>query len=152
MSQQVFIQELQNIQPLVIFELFRLRSEVFVVEQQCVYQDLDEDDLRAFHGWMILDEMVVACLRILKRDDGFKIGRLVVHSQYRNAGLARKMMLEAHQWIQSRMSSRTKLLISAQTYLVTFYSSLGYHVNGNYYLEDGIPHADMEQNLTKIVK
>jgi ElaA protein len=123
----------------------RLRSEVFVVEQDCVYQDLDNKDQKALHVVGSKDNKVVAYTRIFKPGDYFKntsIGRVVVAADQRKYGYGKQIMLASLQAIEQRFPN-TIVEISAQTYLLKFYTELGFERIGEEYLEDGIPHVKM---------
>lgn len=130
-----------------LYALMQLRAEVFVVEQNCVYNDLDGDDHLAMH-LIIKDETlgIVAYARMLDKDTRFEqasIGRLVVKKEFRFKGLARRVMNEARVWMVDNWAVDT-IHLSAQKYLKGFYSSLGYSAVTDTYLEDGIPHLGMD--------
>jgi ElaA protein len=128
-----------------LYQIMRLRSEVFVVEQDCVYQDLDNKDQKALHVVGSKDNKVVAYTRIFKPGDYFKntsIGRVVVAADQRKYGYGKQIMLASLQAIEQRFPN-TIVEISAQTYLLKFYTELGFERIGEEYLEDGIPHVKM---------
>ena len=126
-----------------LYNILQLRNEVFVVEQNCVYQDLDEKDKQAIHLFYEEDNIVIAYLRILPSgvsyQDSPSIGRVVVKDNARGRGLAKKIMKEAIDYIYNNLGDST-IKISAQEYLTKFYTSLGFCINGEGYLEDDIPH------------
>jgi ElaA protein len=129
-----------------LYALLRLRVDVFVVEQQCAYPELDGRDTEpaAMHLWLTADGdfAPLAYLRILTEPDGSaRIGRVAVASAARGAGLARQLMEAA----LSRVGHRLCVL-DAQANLVGFYRSLGFTVTGPEYLEDGIPHVPMRRS------
>lgn len=131
-----------------LYAILRLRSEVFVVEQDCVYQDLDYKDKKAQHviGW--IDNTIVAYTRIFDIKlyfDEASIGRVVVDKKYRSKGFGKDIMEASINAIKSHYN-QTKIKISAQTYLVKFYNELGFKEHGKPYLEDGIPHTVMIKN------
>ncbi|MCR9263594.1 MAG: GNAT family N-acetyltransferase [Flavobacteriaceae bacterium] len=131
-----------------LYQIMRLRSEVFVVEQDCVYQDLDNKDQKALHVVGSKDNKVVAYTRIFKPGDYFKnssIGRVVVGADQRKYGYGKQIMLASLQAIEQRFPN-TIVEISAQTYLLKFYTELGFERIGEEYLEDGIPHVKMIKN------
>lgn len=128
-----------------LYTILRLRAEVFVVEQDCVYQDVDNKDQKAIHVFALENDKVLAYTRIFKAGDYFQeasIGRVVVGINERGKGLARDMMLKAIGYVEQNFTSTT-IRISAQTYLKDFYSSLGFKQVGLEYLEDGLPHSGM---------
>ena len=131
-----------------LYAILRLRSEVFVVEQDCVYQDLDDKDKKALHviGWF--DSTIVAYTRVFDINlyfDEASIGRVVVDQKYRSKGFGKNIMEASINAIKSHYN-QTKIKISAQTYLVKFYNELGFKKHGKPYLEDGIPHTVMIKN------
>ncbi|WP_430814446.1 GNAT family N-acetyltransferase [Carboxylicivirga sp. RSCT41] len=129
-----------------LYNALQLRAEIFVVEQNCVYNDIDGNDELAYHLLATDNGHVVGYVRMLPGGTRFKhtsIGRLVVHKDYRFKGLARQLMEEAAQWIFENWKSEL-IQISAQKYLKAFYQSLGYNIISDEYLEDGIPHLKME--------
>ena len=128
-----------------LYVILQLRSEVFVVEQDCVYQDLDNKDLDAYHVLGILDKEIVAYARIFKPGDYFlesSIGRIVVKKEFRKFQYGYKLVVNSIQFIENNLQQNT-ILISAQSYLTKFYNSLGFIRVGEEYLEDGIPHIKM---------
>lgn len=127
-----------------LYAILQLRSQVFVVEQNCVYQDLDNKDFDAQHLLFITDKTVVAYCRIFLQADVniCSIGRVVVHQDYRKQQLGKKLMQKALAIIGQHRPSH-KISLSAQQYLTKFYQDLGFKVVGNGYLEDGIPHIKM---------
>ena len=131
-----------------LYDILKLRCDVFVVEQTCVYPDLDEKDRhpQTLHVIGVNDEgQLMAYSRILPPNVSYaqaSFGRVVVSPLYRNLGLARKIVQisidEAHQyWPQQDIQ------IGAQEYLLPFYQTMGFEINSDMYLEDGIPHRDM---------
>lgn len=128
-----------------LYQILRLRSEVFVVEQDCVYQDLDNKDQKALHILGIKEGQVVAYTRIFKPGDYFEntsIGRVVVAQDQRKYGFGKLIMQVSLAAIEERFPN-TPIEISAQSYLVKFYTELGFERFGEEYLEDGIPHVGM---------
>ena len=128
-----------------LYNLLQLRSEVFVVEQDCVYQDLDGKDQKALHVLGFKNEKIVAYTRIFKPGDYFElasIGRVVVAKNERAFKYGYAIMNASAEAIKKHFKE-TKIKISAQQYLSNFYQNLGYQQIGEAYLEDGIPHIAM---------
>jgi len=128
-----------------LYELLQLRSEVFVVEQDCVYQDIDGKDERALHILGMEDGKLVAYARCFERGDYFdeaSIGRILVRENYRKLGYGHEITKASINAIKTKYKA-DKIKISAQTYLVIFYESHGFKAFGDRYLEDGIPHIAM---------
>ena len=127
-----------------LYGILQLRSEVFVVEQDCVYQDLDDKDRCAYHLFLKDNGLIIAVLRILPENvsyDEMAIGRVVVKKRYRNHGIARKMMVKAMDFIANDLA-KSKIRLSGQSYLTDFYTDLGFRKVSEEYLEDGISHFE----------
>lgn len=128
-----------------LYDLLQLRSEVFVVEQDCVYQDLDGKDNKALHILGYNNEELVAYTRVFKPGDYFKeasIGRVVVKENYRKFKYGYVIMNASIKAIKEYYN-QSEIRISAQTYLKNFYNNLDFREIGEEYLEDGIPHINM---------
>ena len=127
-------------------DILLLRINVFIVEQNCPYPELDDKDKIAFHLFGINKEnKMIAYTRIFKPGDYYKeaaFGRVVVHQDYRNQKmgfqLVEQTIIEIH-----KLFGNTNIKIGAQTYLNNFYQSFGFHQVGDDYIEDGIPHIHM---------
>lgn len=129
-----------------LHDALALRQRVFVVEQACVYQDVDGKDPSALHLLARDGEELVAYARILPpgaRFDVAAIGRVVVAPERRGEGLARALMIEAIRIAREHHGPRVAL--SAQEHLEAFYASVGFVRVGDVYDEDGIPHVDMRR-------
>ena len=128
-----------------IHDLLRLRVDVFVVEQECPYPEVDGLDLlpSTTHLWLADDAGPAASIRLLNGSDGLKIGRVVTRSDRRGERLAGRLMEAALQLIGPSSSS-----LEAQSYLVNFYALFGFAVSGPEYIEDGIPHTPMQRVAT----
>ncbi len=128
-----------------LYEILQLRSQIFVVEQTCIYQDLDGKDLKAIHILGRKKGALVAYSRLFKADDYLEhasIGRVAVKEGERQHGYGLSLMKASIQEIEDRFHENT-IVISAQTYLKKFYNALGFKEVGEGYLEDGIPHIKM---------
>ncbi len=128
-----------------LYQILRLRSEVFVVEQDCVYQDLDNKDQNAIHLYYKENDQIVAYTRIFKAGDYYEnpcIGRVVVSKKNRGNDLGKKIMIDSMEYIKQNIKGE-KIELSAQKYLDKFYKDLGFYKIGEDYLEDGIPHQRM---------
>ena len=131
-----------------LYQILRLRSEVFVVEQNCVYQDIDNKDQKALHLFGIVEGEIIAYSRLFKPGDYFKeasIGRVVVAEKERHLKYGNELMNASIKAIESSFQVN-KIKLSAQKYLENFYSNLGFKTIGEPYLEDGIPHIAMVKN------
>lgn len=131
-----------------LYTILQLRSEVFVVEQDCVYQDIDGKDQKALHVLGYKNETIIAYTRIFKPGDYFEnasIGRVLVKKSERQFKYGYDIMKASIEAIRSNYNEKT-IKISAQKYLKTFYNNLGFNSVGEPYLEDGIPHIAMVKN------
>ena len=131
-----------ELDPRTAYALWRLRAEVFVVEQQCFYQDLDGRDLEpgTRHLWASVDDEPVAYLRVLDEGDHARIGRVLVAVPHRGRGIADALMRSTLDLVGSRMS-----VLSAQSHLADWYTRYGYARDGDDFVEDGIPHTPMRR-------
>jgi len=128
-----------------LYNILKLRTEVFIVEQKCPYQDADRKDQKSLHLYLEDNGEVVAYSRILPKGvsyDKASIGRIIVKKEYRGKGLSREMILKAINYIEEILKE-TEIKIQAQAYLFDFYGSLGFKGISEEYLEDNIPHIDM---------
>lgn len=131
-----------------LYQILRLRSEVFVVEQDCVYQDIDNKDQKALHLFFTANNKVVAYTRLFDAGlyfDTASIGRVIVKESHRKDGLGHDLMQQSIQTIKNEFKT-SKITVSAQTYLKKFYESHGFIKTSEEYLEDGIPHIKMILN------
>lgn len=131
-----------------LYEILQLRAEVFVVEQDCPYQDVDGKDKKAVHVLGYKEEKLVAYTRIFKQGDYFEnasIGRVVVSKNQRKFGYGYDLMNASIHAVEKLFNTNT-IEISAQTYLKKFYNNLGFKEVGEGYLEDDIPHIKMVKN------
>tara|TARA_X000000950_G_scaffold286435_1_gene395339 strand:+ start:672 stop:1121 length:450 start_codon:yes stop_codon:yes gene_type:complete len=133
-----------------IYGVLKLRSEVFVVEQNCIYQDLDGKDEHAIHLFYKKENEIIAYTRIFKKGDYYEenpsIGRVVVSKKERGKGLGKRIMRESILYIKNNYNNKS-IELSAQKYLDKFYTDLDFYSEGEDYLEDGIPHQRMFYDL-----
>lgn len=131
-----------------LYQILQLRSEVFVVEQDCVYQDIDFKDQKALHVLGYKNNTIIAYTRIFKPGDYFEnasVGRVVVKQLERKYGYGHELMKVSIKAIKDAFHQE-KITISAQLYLKKFYETHGFIQVGETYLEDGIPHIRMDKN------
>lgn len=132
-----------------LYTIMQLRIAVFVVEQQCPYQEVDDIDPRAMHLWLSDEKgATVAYARIY--DDGkfARIGRVLVAPAFRKQKLGEQVVAEAIAWIM-QYSVRDQIKIEAQAHLQSFYQKFGFVTTSEEYLEDGIPHVDMVMEIPR---
>ena len=155
-----------------LYHILKARSKVFVVEQNCAYQDMDELDFDCLHLIAHQNEALVAYCRIIppefnklrsnlssydattKASDTSMsaIGRVLVLAEHRGGGLARQVMNNAIAHCRKKYGKKRPIIISAQAYLISFYESLGFVPEGEHYLEDNIEHVKMVLHVVKKVK
>jgi len=155
-----------------LYHILKARSQVFVVEQNCAYQDMDELDFDCLHLIAHQNEALVAYCRIIPPEfnklrsnlSSFdattkvsdtamsSIGRVLVLAAHRGDGLARQMMNQAIAHCRKKYGKKRPIIISAQAYLISFYESLGFVPEGEHYLEDNIEHVKMVLHVVKKVK
>lgn len=130
----------RDLEATTLYAILKLRAEVFVVEQECVYLDLDGRDTEpgTRHVWVERDGEIRAYLRVLSDGEVERIGRVVTAKSARGAGLAGRLVTEALEIVGNRPS-----VLDAQAHLTGFYAKFGYQPTGPEYLEDGIPHVPM---------
>ncbi|MCG1035092.1 GNAT family N-acetyltransferase [Polaribacter sargassicola] len=130
-----------------LYKILQLRSEVFVVEQDCVYQDIDFKDQKSLHILGKKEDKLIAYTRIFKPGDYFEfasIGRVVVVAEERKYGYGHDLMKASIKAVKEHFKV-DKITISAQKYLKKFYESHQFIQVGEEYLEDGIPHIRMDR-------
>ncbi len=171
MSYQFSIKSFDELTSVDLYHILKARSQVFVVEQHCAYQDMDEVDFDCLHLVAHQNEALVGYCRIippqfntLKSNLSMvkpagnaantmpAIGRVLVLSEYRGDGIARQIMLQAIAYCRKKFGKKTPIIISAQTYLLHFYESLGFVSEGEFYLEDDIEHVKMVLYVVKKAK
>lgn len=139
------IEKFDALTPAALYAILRLRSEVFVVEQNCVFLDMDNKDQDCLHltGWV--NNELVACTRIVPPGVSYtmpSIGRVVSSPSVRGTGIGRLLMEESINAVYN-LYGKQPIKIGAQLYLLQFYTSLGFERAGDIYLEDGIEHIEM---------
>jgi len=133
-----------------LYNILQLREAVFVIEQNCVYQDIDGIDESCYHLFTQDQGKLIAYARLVPKNFKFdtpSIGRVICLKNYRGKGLGKALMNKAIEETCNIFNS-TQIKISAQTYLLNFYSNLNFTIISEPYDEDGIMHVDMKYNLT----
>jgi ElaA protein len=132
-----------------LYEILRLRTEVFVVEQQCPYQEVDGQDLQGdtCHLMAWQDDRLIAYLRLLDPETqggDVVIGRVVIAAAARGTGLGHEMLAEALEQAERNWPA-VPIFLSAQSHLQGYYARYGFVTVGEEYVEDGIPHIGMRR-------
>lgn len=145
---RILVKDFSELNTVELYDILSLRAAVFVVEQQCAYQDLDGKDQKAIHIMGYSGDDLLAYTRVFAPGDYFNeasIGRVVVSGKARGKGYGKEIM-EASIGMVERKFKEKSISLSAQTYLVKLYRELGFNEVGEEYLEDGIPHIRMIRN------
>ncbi len=133
-----------------LYTLLRLRAEVFIVEQNCPYQDLDDKDQQSYHVWCEQGGIMAAYTRIVPPGisyDGYSsIGRVVSSPEFRGTGIGKKLMRKSVE-VCEELFPAVSIKISAQFYLVKFYNGFKFQEIGEIYLEDDIDHIAMIRTM-----
>ena len=144
---ELVVKPFGDLTPWELYELLRLRVDVFVVEQNCPYPELDGRDPEALHVFLREGDRVLACLRVLPPGTAFPeaaLGRVVTRD--RGMGVGRRILAAGIQAARERLGAKA-LTIEAQTYAKGFYEAAGFRQVSQEFLEDGIPHILMRLEL-----
>lgn len=128
-----------------LYRIVQARVEIFVIEQNTPYQDLDNTDQKALHLWAEQDGNILAYCRLFNRGIKYNeasIGRVLTTEYARGTGLGKQLISRAIQVIEKEYQT-SEIRISAQDYLIKFYSDFGFQDTGKKYLEDNLPHTEM---------
>ncbi len=130
-----------------LFEIYKVRVAVFVVEQKCAYQEVDDMDREAYHLWFEDDDGIEAYLRLMPAGVAraeVSLGRVIAVK--RRCGLGTKIVAEGIRFAKEKLGA-SEIVIEAQTYVKKMYESLGFRAESEEFLEDGIPHIRMRLKL-----
>lgn len=170
MSLEFSIKTFDELTSVDIYHILKARAQVFVVEQKCAYQDMDEVDFDCLHVVAHDNEALVGYCRIIPPEfnqmrsnllvmDGSistssmsAIGRVLVLAPFRGQGVARQIMVQAIKHCHKKFGKKKPIIIAAQSYLTRFYESLGFVPEGDVYLIDDIEHVKMILSIVKKVK
>ncbi|WP_317494420.1 GNAT family N-acetyltransferase [Haloechinothrix sp. LS1_15] len=135
-----------ELSPAQLYALLRLRVDVFVVEQECAYPELDGADLLATteHVWAVAEPGVLGCLRVLGDTEPWRIGRVCTRPDARGRGIAASLLDQA-----LRLLGHAETVLSAQTRAIGLYERFGFVAEGRPYDEDGIEHVTMRRRLER---
>ncbi|CAG5086658.1 GNAT family N-acetyltransferase [Parvicella tangerina] len=138
------IKHFNDLTKLEFHDIIQLREKVFVVEQDCPYLDVDGQDVHTYHVIGSINKRVVATARIFAPHEAGTviIGRICNDESTRGSGMGKALVQHALDYCQRQWPS-APIKISAQCYLIRFYNSFGFEIEGEEYLEDGIPHIGM---------
>lgn len=126
-------------------EIVKLRIAVFVVEQKCPYQEVDEADEFAWHTWLQEGTEIVGYTRIIDKGDTVTFGRVIINPDYRGKKLGNKLLEETLKVVEDKYPNRP-IIIGAQARLTNFYGAFGFKEISEVYLEDDIPHVQMRRS------
>ena len=142
------LKKFEELTPHQLYAVLQLRIEVFVVEQNCPFQDADDKDQASYHLLGYVNNKLVAYTRLVPPGVSYdepSIGRVVTSPSVRRTGAGKELMRESIQKVYD-LFGKQPIKIGAQLYLKNFYESLGFAQIGESYLEDGIPHIYMRKN------
>lgn len=148
MQIQWLLRRFEELTPYQLYSILQLRNEVFVVEQNCVFQDADDKDQNSYHLMGFNENKLVAYTRIVPPKIIYElpsIGRVVTSPSVRNSGIGKELMKQSINAVY-QLFDRQPIKIGAQHYLKRFYESFGFQQAGEMYLEDGIEHVYMIKN------
>jgi ElaA protein len=148
MSLTISIKSFQSLSPLEVYQILRLRSEVFVVEQNCVFLDADNIDIGCSH-LMIAGEILLGTTRLVPPGVTFaemSIGRVATHPSARGSGIGKMLMEKSIEYLYDEYGA-APVKIGAQLYLKKFYESFGFVQSSDVYDEDGIDHIEMIRDV-----
>jgi ElaA protein len=149
MDNKFFFKHFSELTTFEMYKILQLRQDVFIIEQQCIYPDLDNVDLNCFHLVMKNENELIGYCRIIEpgiKYESSSIGRVIIKPEYRGKKLGIPLMTEAIKLCKLHWG-KYDVSISAQAHLQKFYSSLGFICKGEIYNEDGIPHVKMQLAL-----
>lgn len=144
---EIIFKQFHELELVELYALLKLRTDVFVVEQNCPYPELDDRDQAAIHAMAMNNGALIGYARLFGPGDYFDdhaaIGRILTAKSHRGSGSGRTLVEQCIQEVYRGFGNQTTIRIAAQTYLKEFYESLGFRVVGNEFTEDGIPHVYM---------
>ncbi|TVR19252.1 MAG: GNAT family N-acetyltransferase [Balneolaceae bacterium] len=139
------VKEFNSLTASEVYKILKLRQDIFIIEQDCIYDDIDNLDQHSEHLMLSDGETLIAYLRIVppgKKFENYSIGRVIVKKRYRGKNLGRQIMKKSLSILKDRNAEIVK--IEAQEYLLDFYRSLGFNAISDSYAVDGIPHIEMK--------
>lgn len=146
---ELVVKEFKELTTTELYEILKARAEIFIMEQNINYQDMDDVDYRSLHCFYKEDDKVIAYLRAFYKDDSRKIvqaGRVLTLAH--GNGLGRKLMEGSLKEIQKRMPCE-KICVDAQKYAEGFYQKFGFKTVSGEYIEAGVVHVDMELDVAR---
>ena len=145
MTHKFFNENISTMDPRILYKILQIRTDVFVVEQNCPYPELDGRDLEpdSEQLWVTVDDEVAGTIRILRDADALRIGRVVVAAKHRGTGVARELFSYALERC-AQIDPDLKMVLDAQAPLQRWYGSFGFTAVSEVFYEDGIPHVTME--------
>lgn len=139
------VRQTNELTPRELVTIFKERTRVFVVEQTCYYQEVDDEDYQCFHVRILDDQTdeLMAYARIMPKKDSVTFGRVLVVEKFRRQGLGNQLLKAVLDYISTHFPG-LDVEIEAQAYLTKFYGSFGFKQTSEIYLLDNIPHCQMK--------
>lgn len=147
----ISLKKFHELSLLELYEILRLRQEVFAVEQQINYQDCDGFDPCAIHVYMKSEDKFIGYLRVLPpriKFDGYTIGRVLVCEKFRLRGYSKNLLNFSVNYIKKQKDCSEGVYLSAQSYLEKFYLQMGFNAISGHYMLEGVSHIDMNRFFT----
>jgi ElaA protein len=145
----IFVKNTKDLKIDDLLNILRERIRVFVIEQNCVYEEIDKNDNNAIHVVFYDQDKIIAYSRIIEHETFYSFGRVLVVNKYRKKGLGKKVVSRTLREIKKLQNENSikkiPIKIQAQAYLENFYKTFGFVSKSDIYLEDDIPHLDMEK-------
>jgi len=138
----IIVKNTNELSPKELIDIMKARVKVFVVEQNCPYQEVDDDDYNDLNVCLVENGNIEAYTRIIEKDDHITFGRVLVVEEYRKKGLGKEIVAATIAEIEKRFPKQP-IQIQGQAYLKEFYESFGFKAISDVYLEDNIPHLDL---------
>ena len=143
----IIIQKFNELSNTDLYDILKLRSEIFVIEQKCIYQDLDDIDKDSIHVYLKKDNKIISYLRVFIKDDKTaQIGRVVTAFDSRRKGYSSLLMEKAID-ISKNILKKENIYLEAQSYAIGLYKKHGFEIISKEFMLDGIPHVEMERKL-----
>ncbi len=143
---QYIIKHFSELTPIEVYRILQIRNEVFILEQTCYYQDIDDKDLVSYHLLVMNADELIGYARLIPKGISYEaycsIGRVLIKKEHRMHNYGKELMQEAIAFCDGTFGGTIK--IGAQKYLEKFYNELGFATCGSEYLEDDIPHLPMK--------
>ena len=146
-NDDIIIKKFNELSNTELYDILKLRSEIFVVEQQCIYQDIDNIDKDSIHVFLVKDGKIQSYLRVFSKDEKTaQIGRVVTAKDCRRKGYS-SLLLQKGIDISKNILKKERIYLESQTYAANLYKKHGFEIISKEFILDGIPHVEMERKI-----